>query len=157
MVSGEDHARLLEAYREHMERYRSELDELKLSGMVNPDFAAATDKATQYEKTALVRLQAMYVKYVTARFRCAISGNHARIAQTHDSLRELEADLDAWFKEHRSFAQRFRERIRKDATASLDIVRLRRKLVGNDNTLSNQRKKIVGESNDRQRAIIATH
>ena len=99
----------------------------------------------------------MYVKYVTARFRCAISGNHARIAQAHDSLRELEADLDAWFKEHRSFAQRFRERIRKDATASLDIVRLRRKLFGNDNTLSNQRKKIVGESNGRQRAIIATH
>ncbi len=152
-----DSGRVMEAYREHMERYRSELDELKLSGVVKPGFAAATYKAAQYEQAALIRLQAMYVKYVTAQFRCAISGNHARIAQAHDSLRELEADLDAWFKEQRSFAQRFKERIRKDATASLNFAKLRRKLFGNDNTLANQRKKIVSEANDRQESMIAPH
>jgi len=61
-----DCGRVLEAYREHMERYRSELDELTLAGWFNPDFTVATDKAAQHEKAALICLQAMYVKSVTA-------------------------------------------------------------------------------------------
>lgn len=116
-----DSGRVLEAYREHMERYTSELEELALSGVFIPDFAAATDKAAQYEKAALTSLQAMYVKSVTAQFRCAVPGSYSRMARAHHSLRELGVDLEAWYKDQTSFARRFKERIREDATASLNL------------------------------------
>ncbi len=150
-----DSGRVLEAYREHMERYRSEFDELTLSGMINPDFAAATDKAAQYEMAALISLQAMYVKSVTAQFRCALPGSYL-MTQAHHSLQELETDLKAWYTDQTSFAQRFKERIREDTTASLDLDELK-ELFGEGDTLANQRKEIVSEANERQESMIALH
>ncbi len=149
-----DSGRVLEAYREHMERYRNELEELTLSGVFTPDFAAATDKAAQYEKAALTSLQAMYVKSVTAQFRCAIPGTYSR--QAHRSLRELKADLQAWYEDQASFARRFKERIREDTTASLDLDELK-ELFGEGDTLAKQRKEIVSEANERQESMIALH
>lgn len=151
-----DSGRVLEAYREHMERYRTELDGLALSGVFNPDFAAATEKASQHEMAALTSLQAMYVKSVTAQFRCAIAGNHSRIAQAHHSLLELGTGLEAWHKDQASFARRFEERITEDTTASLDLDDVK-ELFGDDDTLANQREKIVSEANDRWETIIAPY
>ncbi len=151
-----DSGRVLEAYREHMERYRNELEELTLSGVFNPDFEAATDKAAQYEKAALTSLQAMYVRSVTAQFRCALPGGYSRIAQAHHSLRELEADLEAWYKSQTAFAQRFEERIQNDTTASFDLDEVK-ELLGDDNTLANKRREIVSEANQRQESMIALH
>lgn len=151
-----DCGRVLEAYREHMERYRSELDGLTLSGVINPDFVAATDKAAQYEKAALFSLQAMYVKSVTAQFRCAIPGSYPRIDQAHHSLQELETDLEEWYTHQTAFAQRFKERIQNDTTASLDLDEIK-ELFGDDNTLANRREKMVSEANDRQESMSAPH
>ncbi len=151
-----DSGRVLEAYREHMERYRNELEELTLSGVFTPDFAAATDKAAQYEKAALTSLQAMYVRSVTAQFRCALPGGYSRIAQAHHSLRELEADLEAWYEDQTTFCRRFKERIREDTTASLDLDDVK-ELFGGEDTLANQRKVIVSEANERQESMIALH
>lgn len=151
-----DSGRVVEAYREHMERYRKEFDELPLSGVFNPDFAVASDKATRYEKAALVTLQAIYVKSVTAQFRCAVAGSRARLAQAHHGLRELESDLEAWDEHRAEFFSRFEERIREDATASLDLDELK-EAFGNDDTLANQREKIVSEANERQESLIATY
>lgn len=151
-----DTGRVREAYREHMERHRGELDGLTLSGVVNPDFAAATDKAAQYEKAALITLQAMYVKSVTAQFRCALPGSSPRIAQAHHSLRELETGLEAWYKDQTSFAQRFVERIREDTTVSFDLDDVK-ELFGDEDTLASQREKIVSGANERQESMIALH
>ncbi len=151
-----DSGRVLEAYREHMERYRNELEELTLSGVFNPDFEAATDKAAQYEKAALTSLQAMYVRSVTAQFRCALPGGYSRIAQAHHSLRELEADLEAWYEDQTTFSRRFKERIREDTTASLDLDDVK-ELFGGEDTLANQRKVIVSEANEKQESMIALH
>ena len=151
-----DTGRVLEAYREHMGRYKGDLDGLTLSGVVNPDFAAATDTAAQYEKAALIGLQAMYVKSVIAQFRCALPGSSPRIAQAHHSLRELEADLEAWYEDQTSFAQRFKERIKNDTTASFDLDDVK-ELFGNDDTLANQREKIVSGANERQESMTALH
>ncbi len=151
-----DSGRILEAYREHMERYRKELDELTLSGVFNPDFAAANEKAEQYEKVALISLQAIYVKSVIAQFRCAIPGNHSRIAQAHHSLQDLGSSLEAWYTDQASFLRRFKERIWEDATASLDLDNVW-ELFGDDDTLAHQREKIVGEANDRWETIVAPH
>lgn len=151
-----DCGRVLEAYREHMERYRSELDGLTLSGVINPDFVAATAKAAQYEKAALFSLQAMYVKSVTAQFRCAIPGSYPRIDQAHHSLQELETDLEEWYTHQTAFAQRFKERIQNDTTASLDLDEIK-ELFGDDNTLANRREKMVSEANDRQESMSAPH
>lgn len=151
-----DSGRVLEAYREHMERYRGELDGLTLSGVVNPDFAAATDKAAQYEKAALTTLQAMYVKSVTAQFRCALPGSSPRIAQAHHSLRELETDLEAWYEQQADFFRRFEERIREDTTVSFDLDDVK-ELFGDEDTLANQREKIVSEANEGQESVIVLH
>ena len=151
-----DSGRVLESYREQMERYRSELDGLTLSGVFAPDFAAATDKAAQYEKAALICLQAMYVKSVIAQFRCAIPGSHSRMAQAHHSLRELEAILAAWHEDQMSFSRRFEERIREDTRASLDLDDVR-VLFGGDETLAVQRKKFVNEARERKESMIALH
>ena len=151
-----DSGRVLEAYRESMKRYRGELDGLPLSGVVNPDFAAATDKAAQYEKAALVSLQAMYVKSVIAQFRCALPGSFPRIAQAHHSLQELQTDLEAWRKDQTSFARRLTERIREDTTVSFDLDDVK-ELFGDEDTVANQRKKVVSEINERQESMIALH
>ncbi len=139
-----------------MERYRSELDGLTLSGVFNPDFAAATDKAAQYEKAALTSLQAMYVKSVTAQFRCAIPGSYSRIDQARHSLRELETDLEAWYEDQKSFWRRYKERIREDTTAFLDLDDVK-ELFGDEDTLANKRKEIVSEANERQESMLALH
>lgn len=151
-----DCGRVLDAYRGHMERYKSELDGLALSGVFNPDFAAATDKAAQHEKAARISLQAMYVKSVTAQFRCAIPGSSARIRQAHQSLRELETELEAWHTDQASFAQRFEERIRDDTRASLDFDDIK-ELFGDDDTLLDHRKGLVSEAKEREESITALH
>ncbi len=98
----------------------------------------------------------MYVKSVTAQFRCALPGSSPRIAQAHHSLRELETDLEAWYEDQTSFAQRFVERIENDTTASLDLDDVK-ELFGNDDTLANQRRRIVSGANERQESMIALH
>lgn len=163
-----DCGRVLEAYRDHMERYRSEFDGLKLTGWFKPNFAAAADKATQHEKTALICLQAMYVKSVTAQFRCA-APNAGRVAQAHRSLQELKVDLSAWHEDQESFAQQFEERIRNDTTVTLDLDELKKEVLGeevlrdlgelpdDEDTLSNQRQQVIDEASKRQKSVIKLH
>jgi Skp family chaperone for outer membrane proteins len=150
-----DCGRVLEAYRDHMERYKSELDGLKLAGWFTPNFTAATDKAAQHENVALVCLQAMYVKSVTSQFRCAVP-NAGRVAQAHRSLRELKDDLSAWRKGQESFAQRVEERIRNDTAATFDLDELKEDLDDED-TLSNQRQQVIDEASKRQKSVIKLH
>lgn len=132
-----DCGRVLESYREHMKRYESEFDGLMLEAWFNPDFAAATNKAAQHEEAALICLQAMYVKSVTAQFRCALP-NAGRVAQAHHNLQELKEDLRAWHEDRESFAQRFEERIQNDTTVDFDFDELK-ELLGDEDTLSAQR------------------
>ena len=117
-VVDRDSGRVQEAYREHRERYKRELDELTLSGFFAPDFEAANEKATQYERVALVSLQAMYVRSVTAQLRAVAGG---RMTQARQSLVGLQQDLKAWNEQRRAFYRRFEERIREDATAELNL------------------------------------
>jgi hypothetical protein len=105
-------------------------------------FGEQVNKATQYEKAALIGLQAMYVKSVTAQFRCAIPGSYPRIAQAHHSLQELEADLEDWHTDQKTFAQRFKERIQDDTTTFVHLDDVK-ELLGDDDTLANKRKEIV--------------
>jgi vacuolar-type H+-ATPase subunit F/Vma7 len=138
-----------------MERYRSELDELTLAGWFNPDFTVATDKAAQHEKAALICLQAMYVKSVTAQFRCA-APNAGRVAQAHHDLQGLKEDLRAWYESQESFARRFEERIQNDTTATFDTDDMK-EIFDDEDTLSAQRREIINEANKNRTAIIALH
>lgn len=148
-----DSGRALEAYRDHMKRYKDELDTVNLSGMFEPNFAGAIDKATQYETAAFVSLQAMYVKSVTAQLRCVVLGSYD---EADDDLRDLETALEAWCRDQDSFSQRFKERIRDDTIAYLDLGDLG-EILGKEVSLTKQRKKIIDEADDRQTTITGLH
>ena len=137
-----DSGRVQEAYREHMERYRNELDELELSGFFAPDFEAADEKAARYEEAALVSLQAMYVRSVAAQLRAVVGGQMARARL---GLKGLMEDIEAWNKQRQDFYRRFEERVNEDATAAL----------GNEDTLANRRKNVLGAARERQRVLIS--
>ena len=137
-----DSGRVQEAYREHTERHRNELDELELSGFFAPDFEAADEKAARYEEAALVSLQAMYVRSVAAQLRAVVGGQMARARL---GLAGLMEDIEAWNKQRQDFYRRFEERVNEDATAAL----------GNEDTLANRRKNVLGAARERQRVLIS--
>ena len=152
-VIDRDSGRVQEAYRERMERYGRELDELKLSGFFVPDLEAASEKAAQHERAALVSLQAMYVRSVAAQLRAVAGG---RMVQARRSLVGLGEDLKAWNEQRRTFHSRFEERVREDATAALDLDDLKEAL-GDEDTLANRRKNILNEARKRQYALISSY
>ena len=148
-----DSGRVQEAYRQHMERYKRELDELKLSGFFAPDLEAANEKAARYEEAALVSLRAIYVRSVAAQLRALAGG---RMAQARLGLVGLLEDLKAWNAQRRAFYRRFEERIREDTTAALDLDDLKEAL-GDEDTLANRRKNVLGAARERQGSLIALY
>lgn len=150
-----DSGRVLEAHREHMERYGKEFDELALSGFFAPDFEAASEKATRYEEAALVCLQAMYVRSVAAQL-LAVTGGRAQIIRAHHNFGELESSLRSWHSDRAAFYERFEERIREDATATLDLDDLK-KFLGDEDTLAKKREKIASGARERRESLIASY
>jgi hypothetical protein len=148
-----DCRRVLEANRENMRRYRRELDGIKLSAVLKPDFEAATEKAEQYERAALTSLQAAYVRTIVARFRCIVPSDY-RLSFTQNTLRELSEDLDAMRDENGEFSKRFEERIKTETTATLDLDDLK-ELFGEEDTLEEKRREIVGEERGRRKAVVS--
>lgn len=147
-----DSGRVQEAYRQHTERHKKELEELALSGFFAPDLEAASEKAAQYEKAALVSLQAMYVRSVAAQLR-AVAGGRMDPKKARRGLLGLGEDLKAWNEQRRAFHRRFEERIREDATAALDLDDLK-EAFGNEDTLANRRNNVLGAARERQGALI---
>jgi thiamine biosynthesis lipoprotein ApbE len=60
------------------------------------------------------------------------------------------------FAMRREWLKSSEERIQNDTTVSFDLDEFK-KLLGDDDTLANQREKIVSEANERQESIIALH
>jgi len=89
----------------------------------------------------------MYVKCVTAQFRCAIPSD-GRITQAYSDLQELEADLEAWYIDQEDFAQRFEERIWNDTTPTFDL---------DPYTHAEQREEVIREADRRHKSIVVLH
>ena len=149
-----DGVRITEVYRDRMQRHRSELDELKLSGAFAPDFDAAIAKSTEYENAAFICLQAMYVRSLTAQFRYAMPGDDVRVSQARHDLRELEAELKGWQEGLAAFFERFKERIENDTIAYLDLGDLG-ELLGQEDSHTKERARIVYEAGERRVAVTA--
>ena len=137
-----DSGRITEVYRDRMERHRSELDDLKLSGAFDPDFDVAVAKSTEYENAAFICLQAMYVRSLTAQFRYAMPGSDVRISRARHDLRELGLELESWQEGLAAFFERFKERIENDTIAYLDAGDLR-ELLGQEDSHTKQRESAV--------------
>lgn len=150
-----DSDRILETYREHMQRYRSELDGLVLSGVFSPDFKPALEKASQYENAALVCLQAMYVKSAAAQFRCAMPPD-SQMTQAHSNLQELGEELGSWAGERDSFVERLEERIRNDTTVTIDFDPLT-EAFGSEYTLPEMRDERISEASQYRRSLTELH
>lgn len=146
-------SRVLEVNRDHMNRYRSDFDQLDLSGVLKPDFDSAVSKSEQYEKAALVCLQAVYVRSLAAQFRC-ITPSGYRVSYADNTLRELAEDLTMLRQEYENFSKRFEERVENEAKATLDFDDVK-ELFGNTDTLENHRQKIIEEERDRHQSVLS--
>lgn len=147
-----DSGRIMETYRDHMERYKNEFEELDLARWLNPDFEAATDKMTEYENAAFICLQAMRVKSMTAQFRYTMLGSDFRVSQALHDLQELKKGLTAWQEDQMSFLERFKKRIQDDTVTYLDRDYLR-EMFGGDDSLTKRRQRIIHDADHGKAAI----